>query len=483
MSDLIALHWGFDEITAVVPKGRGVRAVTLRKQEGVDADPTTLGRWLKGELATQRISAKRATVVLPRSAAIFRKLTLPDLPDDELPDVVRMQAATKSPTPLDRLRLDFIPLPRRGEGREALLATVAGKTIDDALAAVRTAGLEPFSVGLSPFGTAAKLAGNEPTLIVAVQEQTAEITLVRGGSVLFSHATDLPGGEPDEDRQWLTSEISRAVVAADHLEAAGGIARIVLVGPSNLLEPLAAPLEERYGGKAELIDAPAKIGMAVEGDGVDVAALAAAAGQLEAGGPPRLDFLNPRKRIEKPDRRRLHIGLAVGGVVAALLAAYGVSWMKQAELQDEIAMLNSQSGDLAQKIKLAQPTVDAMKAIDAWSVDQAETGELLAALDAALPGTERLYLTELDLEPAGRNDLGRINGKGAARSRFDVEALNDALAAKGYRVTPPAITTSARDPEYPHRFDLILTIPLPKPATSTATSAGGANPAGTNSAI
>ena len=46
------------------------------------------------------------------------------IPDDELPDIVRMQAATKSPTPLDRLRLDFVPLPNRGEGREVLLATI-----------------------------------------------------------------------------------------------------------------------------------------------------------------------------------------------------------------------------------------------------------------------------------------------------------------------------------------------------------------------
>lgn len=474
MSDLIALHWGFDEVTAVVPaRSRGHRAVTLRKPEAAESDPTALGRWLKGELATRKFGARRATIVLPRSAAIFRKLTLPDLPDDELPDVVRMQAATKSPTPLDRLRLDFVPLSRRGEQRDVLMASVAVKTVDDVASAVRTAGLELVSIGLSPFGTAARVAENGTALIVAVQEQAAEITLVREGGVLFSHATDLPDGDAEEDRRWLTSEISRAVVAADHLEAAEGIARIVLIGPPDLLEPLSEPLAERYGGTVELISSIDQFDMPVEGDDVDVTALTAAVGQLEPGTLPRLDFLHPRKRVAKPDRRRLRIGLAVGGVVAALVTAYAMSWIKQADLQNEIAMLNDESGELDRQIKANQPSVDAMKAISDWSSGQAETRDVLVALDTALPGTDRLYLSKLVLSPAGRSDIGRISGDGAGRTRLDIESFHSALAAKGYQVTPPTITESSRDPEYPFAFNLAVTIPVPEPDRTNRTNIEG----------
>lgn len=215
MADVIALHWGPDEVTAAAPaKGRDVRAVSLGAPPS-GADPAALGHWLKSQLATNRLSAKRAAVVLPRASAVFRKLTLPDVPDDELPDLVRMQAATKVPTPLDRLRIDFVPMPRRGETREALLATIPAKTADDVLAAVRAAGLEPAGIGLSPFGVAARVATDEgSTLIVAVQGTTVEITLVRGSAVVLSHASELQGGTSEEDRKWLLGEVTRALAAA-----------------------------------------------------------------------------------------------------------------------------------------------------------------------------------------------------------------------------------------------------------------------------
>ena len=379
MSDLLALHWGIDEITAVVPgRGKSVQAITLVRPEALASDPTALGRWLKGDLAARRISAKRAEIILPRAAAVLRKLSLPNVPEEELPDVVRMQAATKSPTPLDRLRLDFVPLPRRGDGWDVLLATVAGRTVDEILTSVRTAGMEPAALGLSPFGYAAKIAGNVPTLIVAVQKTSAEITVARSGSVLMAHATDLPGGDLDEDQQWLSSEISRAVVAADHLEAGGRIDRIVLIGPQDLLEPLGDSQASRYEGETELIFDAAGLDVTTEGGDVDAAALAATLGQLVSGGPPRLNFLSPRKRIEKPDRRRLRIGMAVGGVLAALITAFGVSWGKQNALQNEIDVLNIESARLEQEIKLGQPSVDAMNAIDSWKDGQKETGDVLA---------------------------------------------------------------------------------------------------------
>lgn len=464
MADLIALHWGPDEVTAAMPaKGRDVRASSLGAPPPPD-DPAVLGRWLKSELGVHRFSAKRAAVVLPRSAAVFRKLTLPDVPDDELPDLVRMQAATKCPTPLDRLRLDFVPLPRRGETREVLLATIPAKTADDVLAAVRAAGLEPAGIGLSPFGTAARVANDDSTLIVAVQGTGVEITLVRESAVVLSHATELQGGSLEDDRKWLPGEVTRAVVAADHLAAAAASARVVLVGPGDLLGPLVEPFAERYGGRAELIDGPAQLGITSSDANVSPTALAAAAGQLDPAGPPRLDFLHPRKRIEKPDRRRLRAGLAAAGLAAVAVVGYGLSWAAQSDLGNTIAVLRKDDASLEAALERGAPTLAAQAKMDEWLGNRADWVEHLATLDSAMPGTDRAYLTKLVFDPFTRDSLGHIRAEGLARDRFDVQRLKDALTAKGYIVEATPDVEVRRDPQYPWRFDLDLTIPRPKPA-------------------
>jgi len=465
MADLIALHWGTDEITAAAPaKGRDVRAVSLGAAP--QDDPAAVGRWLKAELSRHRLSGKRALVVLPRSAAVFRKLALPDVPDDELPDLVRMQAATKCPTPLDRLRLDFVPLPRRGESREVLLATIPGKTADDALAAVRAAGLEPAGVGLSPFGVAARVTADEgSTLIVAVQGTAVEITMVRDRTVVLSHSTELQGGSIEEDRKWLPGEVTRAVVAADHLAAAGGISRVVLLGPGDLLAPLVDVFAERYGGRADLIDEPGGLDVTSAEGAVSPAALAAAAGQLDAaGGPARLDFLNPRKRVERPDRRRLQASVIAAGVALVAVVGYYLSWQKQGDLEDRIANLRTEGTELDATLKQGKPTLDAHGKVNEWLGDRADWVEQLATLDAAMPGTERAYLTKLTFDPATTASLGVVRGTGLAKDRFDVQRLNEALAGKGYLVAPKSIIESRRDPQYPKLFELDLTIPRPKPA-------------------
>jgi Tfp pilus assembly protein PilN len=480
MADLIALHWGPDEVTAVAPaKGRDVRAAALGAPPSPD-DPAVLGRWLKSELGAHRFSAKRAVVVLPRSAAVFRKLTLPDVPDDELPDLVRMQAATKCPTPLDRLRLDFVPLPRRGEMREVLLATIPAKTADDVLAAVRAAGLEPAGIGLSPFGTAARVVSDDAsTLVVAVQGTGVEITLVRESAVVLSHANDLQGGTLEEDRKWLLGEVTRAVVAADHLAAAAASARVVLVGPGDLLEPLVEPFAERYGGRAELIDGAAQLGITSADKNVSPAALAAAAGQLDAAGPPRLDFVHPRKRIEKPDRRRLRASLAAAGLVAVAVIGYGLSWSMQSDLENTIANLRSEDQKLKDALKRGEPTLTAHQKMNQWLGDRADWVEQLATLDSAMPGTDRVYLKDLHFDPAMRDTLGRIRGVGYAKDRYDVQRLNQALAAKGYVVEPKTDSDSPRDPQYPRQFELQLTIPRPKPQAPPAAPTAPARPQAT----
>src|SRR6516164_7225447 len=139
MADLLAIEWEHEQICGVradVSSGR-VRV----QRTFVIPKPTTSSSssgplkidWLKPELLKLGISGGQVLVALPRDEAIVKRLELPEVPDAELPVMVRFQAGAKSSVALDELSLDFIPLPKRSDvpGREVLLATVPRQPMDE----------------------------------------------------------------------------------------------------------------------------------------------------------------------------------------------------------------------------------------------------------------------------------------------------------------------------------------------------------------
>lgn len=439
------------------PDGASVVGGYFPFPEGGFASDDAAGRWLKGQLAAAKLTGRSAAVVLPRSEVVLRKLVMPDVPEDELPDLVRMQAATKSAAPIDQTRLDFVPLGMAAEGRSVLLATAAVKEVKSLVARVRTAGLEPTSLGLAPFATARRVCEkDENLLVVSVDGTAAEITICKDGVVSFSHGTDLGGEDDEEDRRWLTSEVSRAIVAADHLSAGDGLSRVVLIGRSDLLAPLAEPFEVRYECGVELISAADRWG--IEGDcGIAISPLTSMLGQEETGGMPRIDFLHPRRRVEKPDRTRLIRGLLIGGVAAALLLAYLTTWWQRRGIEQNIADLENQKEEIERALEAGQPALDKHSAINTWLNDEAVWTRQFVAFEEVMPGTDRIIVRQLSMQPTSGEARGEIIFEGMARSGNDIEALASSLVAAGYRV-PPTSAAEGGGGEYPRGFRMTATV-------------------------
>ena len=468
MSDLICIYWAPESITVAIPaRGGAASGFSVARPESVSADDAVaLGNWLKAELARHKVAGKRAAVVLPLAAVQMRRLTLPNVPENDLPDLVRLQASMKSNVPLERLRLDFVPLPTantsEAAGRDVLLATLAGAVAARISAAIAAAGLELVSIGLAPFATAAVAGRAEGEgLLIAAVGRGVEVTRVRDGSVLFAYATELHGDDAAEDCRWLIGEITRAVVAAD-AHATHQLDWIRLLGPPALLTPLVEPLAARYSAAVEVVSNPAELGLpeaeAAE-TSIDLAPLVAAVGQGREATLPRLDFLNPRKRIEPPDRTRLKwMAAAVAGLVVLLLP-FGWSWAEQGTLEGRLEELREQSAELGRLVKQGQPTLAQTSAVVGWQTESAEWATQMAEITAALPGTDRVILTELNFDPGTQDSLGKVRGTGFAKTRGDAQAVQQALSDRGYRVTPKPYVEAGRDPQYPWRFDLELLIP------------------------
>src|SRR5580704_18712454 len=169
MGDYLALDWDDQRLVGVsaqvASKSVEVRAVldfTWAPAEIPSEQPEAAGKRLRAEL--EKVSAPNGPVIvsLPREEAIVRLLELPDCTDDELPELVRFQAVTRSAVPLDKLLLDYLPLPTLKDvaGRRVWMATIGKPVADRVQAVLSAAGLEAAAIRLSSLG-AAELAAHQ----------------------------------------------------------------------------------------------------------------------------------------------------------------------------------------------------------------------------------------------------------------------------------------------------------------------------------
>lgn len=486
---LLALDWSRDGIAAIeadIGGGRVRVRRTLRfawpEALSLDHDAAAVGDWLKQELARAGVTATETRVVLSREELVTRRLDLPSAPDEELPELVRFQAATKATVPLDQLALDFVPLPQgsEAEGRVALMVSTDRKQLDVVRTVCGAAGLELQSVQGSPF-TVAEVAvhserqrGEDPqlaTLVVFQDEHRVEISILQSLGLLFSHHTRASMNDERAIRGTM-AEINRSIVVlGQSMHTTFEVARVCLIHDGEVDPALEQALAQRFEGRLHVID-PAT-DSAVETVSPDQAqklgGLAPAFGALLSDlqrTVPAIDLLNPRKPPVKRDERKRQMMIG-GSIAAAALLLLGVSlWMYGRGLDRQIQNLTSEDTELTDILKNGQPSLNSHKLVQTWLAAAIDPLAEAERLNRLLPGPETILLLGLNVTP-GRNDsIATLTGSGIARTERDIHELFQKLSDNGYRVAPQVTSRESPDPDYPLQFTLKADR-LPAPATNT----------------
>src|SRR5580704_4860085 len=371
MADYLALDWDDQRLVGVAAhvasKNVQVRAVLdFKWAEGEipSEQPGAAGKRLRAELDLVSASNGPVIVSLPREEAIVRLLELPECSYEELPELVRFQAVTRSAVPLERLLLDYLPLPALAEapGRRVWMATI-GKPLSDRIQAILSAaGLEVTAICLSSLGAAELIAhqsGSESasadsaTLIVSCIDLRIEITGIWQNRIVLMHSATLSSHDPPEDQlAQILAETSRSTVALSQAAPGLQIGSGWLIGPRTEQSPLAAMLAERFGFKFHVLTDPAST------PGVTAAANSSLAMTPLASAPlglllgqaaervDAIDFLHPRRQHPKPDRRRLYMGLGAAAAVLLLLGLWGAIQRRVWQYDDEIAKLTESNNKI-----------------------------------------------------------------------------------------------------------------------------------------
>jgi Tfp pilus assembly PilM family ATPase len=478
MPDILAIEWDAHCLRGLDVQATGnavqVRHIFELPQPSGQSQPE-LKAWFLKYLADKNISTRQVVVTLPRESVVVRRLELPDVPEDELPLMVRFQAAAKSSLSLDELALDFIPLPKRdgSVGRDVLLAMVPQAMVSAIREFVEGAQRELLAIRLSPVG-AAELATQieaandvdpkSATLIVGRHGERVEISVTWMRQLIFSHAARLADDSPEQQTAVILTEISRGLISFQNLNLGIKLTECLLLGAETDFPGLAAGLQKRLQIPIRTVNpfSLARIPSESLNTITQPSAFAGVLGSIwtqTQSKIPSFDFLAPRKPPVKKDkwqeRKRLY---AIGGVGLALAVLVGY-WTGLSNLDATIESRVNQINLIDGELKKGQPILNSAKALDDWSKEDANVLDELKRFQQLLPATDRMYLAKLSIKSPTLRQGGEIRVEGHARDDKDIREFQKKLLAPetGYQRAPNELKSENKE-FYPRKLDEQITL-------------------------
>ncbi len=323
---LTAIEVGSRALVAVTARGNG-RGVEILRSGAVPIDAINAQN-VRQAIEKCGVSDTRAILMIPRGQALLRDLELPASAPDELVSMVRFQVEREMPLPLDQIRYSYVETGRADGKVRVQVVAVPRDVLEPAMAAVEGAGIKVAGVYVSTFGLLCLWTDGEPAALVEVAAGEAEILVVDGGRMEFSHTAPLPGGATPEA---VADEVDRTL-STYNSRAGREVRKVVLAGEGARADEFARGMRERLARDV------AQVG---PGDLETACAAGICAGLLRSDALP--DILRPptavrRFRVTRAHRMAAGIVLGVVGIFLAfhlaLSARIGSLGRKEREKKD-----------------------------------------------------------------------------------------------------------------------------------------------------
>ncbi|MFT5094234.1 MAG: hypothetical protein ACI93T_003069 [Porticoccaceae bacterium] len=413
----------------------------------VDAEGA--GKWLGQQLQTAGLAVKDCVLLVPRRDVTSRLLELPNVDDDELVSLVRLQAESKLTQPIDSVVVDFVPLlSRSDDSRDVVLLTTSHERLLALTNLAEAAGLNPVSavaaeLAIPMFGPR---ADGEFVLDAMLGDGRAALSLSIDGRILSSITISLPESDDVAARQ-IAASSSRLAAALPETFRHNAVKMIRVysnVDTSGLRLALAM-----------IVQCPVTNGLS---DGINtlekLRAVAAIAGQVTPEASH--DFIRPRQPVDRASERRNKVFRWASA--AMLLVGLFAWWLHEENgaAADRIVALQQQERQLGELIERGHAVTEMRSFVSEWQSGAVNWTQELIQFADHLPSTDRVYLTRLQLELEAGGTAPVIRAAGVAREERDVMSLNERLldSQTRYELSPHGIEPNLQDRFYKSTFQI-----------------------------
>ncbi|MBI4286279.1 MAG: PilN domain-containing protein [Chloroflexi bacterium] len=179
---------------------------------GLVADEERVAARLKEVTSLLGLKTARIIIGLNELNALYRLITLPELPDALLPEAVRREAERVVPISLDEAYLSYQALPVSKLEKRYFLAVFPRHATDVLVRTLRAAGLQPYLMDLAPLAIA-RPAGEPRAVIIDVRRTSFDIVVMVDNIPEVIRSLPLPSEAQSliEKLPTITEELERTV--------------------------------------------------------------------------------------------------------------------------------------------------------------------------------------------------------------------------------------------------------------------------------
>lgn len=484
MSRLLAIDWDDAEARFVLGRVRG-RRLTLERAGSFSLGGADLPISESGEIRAHRVAREalpelwrstlgrqhmarpRLLVAVGRARVEMRQLTVPPVPDADLPELVRLQAMREAGFLSEDSVLDFVPLSDDATmPRQVDAVAMSADQLAEVQQICAAAGWVPDRLLVRHYAAASAFRRLVPSaenvvLLAEVAATTAEILVLVGPRVLVSRTVRLPQGDSG-DSTGLLSEIRRTLVAVANQAPANAVEAIYLCGSqeehAGAIELLEAELKLRVRAFDALAEIPTAGEMATTAPS-NTGRLAPLVGMLldEANRTkPAIDLLDPR-RVPQPIDRRLLAGLAASVVAAVVLVGGYLAWSKFSaadEVNDRLAAESKKLDDLVKRAEAKRAAVDE---IGLWADGDIVWLDELRDLSLRFPSARDAVLLRLTMARSTTKG-GTVEMQGLVRDPSIVGRMESNLRDAHHEVRSKRVQATIQERSYTWQFDSSLAV-------------------------
>ena len=415
MANWVAITWENDRLLLLSASTSG-KTATFEHAAVLD-EPKKLG-----ELVSQYRLAKAETVViLNRSDVEVRSMVFPPVPVDELPDLVKFQAAKEfnnydPSAPVDFFVTNKLEDVSRSTLFPAVKASDAAAMPDGApkhllASTLRLATFQKIKlfceehnlvlrhIVLRPCATASlwRYSGtavpDRATLLVELDKNEASQTVVLQGEPMFMRSPKISRPQdvsiPDFAARIL-AELKRTRIAVRNEVQGIDVGDVVLCGSGGMFESLAEQLTKGLGMPVRLFDPQHGLKIKTQDASELYAAHFGVIQQIVRKEPLHIDFCNPKKREEDTSTRNILTGIIAAGVLL-IAGLFGYTYYAQTVLTREVKQLSWDHNELQKNSGALADQKQQLDALERWHADSVNWFEQLAWLsESALPGQDMM---------------------------------------------------------------------------------------------
>lgn len=463
----------------------------------------SLKKQLAEYIRQNKLGKAETVILLSRSDVEVRPMVFPPVPVEELPDLVKFQAAKEFNaldlnSPLDFFitnkldnvtRSTLFPVVKSGGKRSknasqapagndastgtapkyVLASTIRGDLFHKIELFCDDLGLTLRRIVLRPCETAFlfKESGlyqpGRTTLLVELEADETSQTVIFQGEPVFMRSPKISCPDdianPDFAAR-LVAELKRTRIAVRN-EIQGVTAdEVVLCGVGPAHEKLARMLSEGLAIPVRNFDPWENISrggslvkMPLQEQSNRPECFAPLIGSLLRVGRNEaadIDFNNPKKRPESIGQRQI-LNAVIATALALLVALLGFGFYYRDSLEREVKRLNAKRNNLTETAKIVGVERTQLKAIDDWNADNVNWFEQLGWLSRQAPPARDMMLTDLMFSA---NQRGSMTLKSLVRKSSIVSPMEESLREGDHDIKTAEKAEVKGNPFYGFRFNL-----------------------------